>query len=432
MKKLSINKIIYIIIILGIILRGIYISYTPITDRQHDVYDINSQGHLGYIYTIYETGKLPTNNDVQFYHPPLFHITASLWLKAGDTIGLNFDKNLEGLQVLTAIYSSLIIIVAYKILKRINIKEIYKILVMAIMAFHPTFIILAGSINNDVLMILLSFVIILYLMKWYEKTTFKNTILLAIFTGLCVMTKISGAVMAVTIAYVFIKRMMEIIKTKEIKIYRLLALFLIFGLISLPIGLAHPIRNYILFHQQIGGVLLPSESYYIGNYNFFERFLSIPIKEFFVNTFCSVPGDYNIIAYIIKSSLFGEWTFSNTIIISTILKYINFVIITASTLALLIINVKPQKNGKNNFIIEMFSIIHIMNIISYIAFNLSYPYTCTMDFRYLVPNVFTGMIFLVLGLERLRENEKLNNLSKFFEYLIIIFCIFSIVMLLEI
>ena len=53
-----------------------------------------------------------------------------------------------------------------RIVEKIEIRNIYKILIMAVMAFHPTFIILAGSINNDVLMILLSFYIILYLIKW--------------------------------------------------------------------------------------------------------------------------------------------------------------------------------------------------------------------------------------------------------------------------
>ena len=65
-KKLRINykDIVLIIMILGILIRAMYIIYTPITERQHDVYSINDQGHLGYIYTIYQTGKLPDTNRI--------------------------------------------------------------------------------------------------------------------------------------------------------------------------------------------------------------------------------------------------------------------------------------------------------------------------------------------------------------------------------
>ena len=146
---------------------------------------------------------------------------------------------------------------------------------MAVMAFHPTFIILAGSINNDVLMILLSFYIILYLIKWNDDPNIKNTIILAIITGCAVMTKVSGAIMAVPIMYTFIKRIFEVYKVEKKNLLRLLGKFLLFGVISLPLGLWQPMRNLIMFNQKIGWVLLPAEGLYVGQYSIFERFLSI-------------------------------------------------------------------------------------------------------------------------------------------------------------
>ncbi len=181
-KEIIKKQIVLLIIALGVILRGMYIVYTPITERQHDVYSNYDQGHLGYIYTIFETGKLPQTNDIQFYHPPLHHFISAQWLKIGDILDIDLERNLEGLQVLTAIYSSLIILVVCQILKHIKIKDIYKIIIIAITAFHPTFIIFAGLINNDILMILLTFVIILYLLKWHEEANLKNTIILALST----------------------------------------------------------------------------------------------------------------------------------------------------------------------------------------------------------------------------------------------------------
>ena len=41
-------------------------------------------GHLAYIETIYQTGKLPTSNSWQFYQQPLHHIIAAGWLKINE------------------------------------------------------------------------------------------------------------------------------------------------------------------------------------------------------------------------------------------------------------------------------------------------------------------------------------------------------------
>ncbi len=64
-KKINYKMIIIIIILIGLILRTVYILYTPINVRQHDVGTNDSSGHLSYIETIYKTGKLPKNNEFQ-------------------------------------------------------------------------------------------------------------------------------------------------------------------------------------------------------------------------------------------------------------------------------------------------------------------------------------------------------------------------------
>ena len=80
-SKINTRNLAILIIAIGILIRAMYIVYTPITERQHDVYSINDEGHLGYIYRIYETSKLPDTNSVQFYHPPLFHYIGARLVK---------------------------------------------------------------------------------------------------------------------------------------------------------------------------------------------------------------------------------------------------------------------------------------------------------------------------------------------------------------
>lgn len=427
-KKLKINykNIILIIMIVGILTRAMYIIYTPITERQHDVYGINDQGHLGYIYTIYQTGKLPETNSIQFYHPPLFHSIAAGWLKVNDIFSVSLDKSIEGIQIITAIFSSLIMLVVYRIVEEIEIKNIYKIFIIAVMAFHPTFIILAGSINNDILMILLSFYIILYLIKWNDNPNIKNTIILAVITGCSVMTKISGAIMAVPIMYTFIKKIIEIHRTENNKILLLFGKFMLFGIISLPLGLWHPIRNLILFNQPLGGVLLPGDGLYVGQYSTVQRFLSISFKELFGQVYCVIPDNHNVFAYIVKCSILGEFTYNNNInIYVTFLKFVNLLIILAIVLCTFILIGKYKRKDKNSFIIMILLITFFTNMISYYNFNVQYPYICTMDFRYIVPTIFTGIVTVCMVLNEYIKN---NIIKEIIEYTITLFCILSFVL----
>ncbi len=427
-KKLKINykNIILIIMIVGILTRAMYIIYTPITERQHDVYGINDQGHLGYIYTIYQTGKLPETNSIQFYHPPLFHSIAAGWLKVNDVFNIGLDRSIEGIQIITAIFSSLIMLVVYRIVEEIEIKNIYKIFIIAVMAFHPTFIILAGSINNDILMILLSFYIILYLIKWNDNPNIKNTIILAVITGCSVMTKISGAIMAVPIMYTFIKKIIEIHRTENNKILLLFGKFMLFGIISLPLGLWHPIRNLILFNQPLGGVLLPSNRLYVGQYSTVQRFLSISFKELFGQVYCVIPDNHNVFAYIVKCSILGEFTYNNNInIYVTFFKFVNLLIILAIVLCTFILIGKYKRKDKNSFIIMILLITFFTNMISYYNFNVQYPYICTMDFRYIVPTIFTGIVTVCMVLNEYIKN---NIIKEIIEYTITLFCILSFVL----
>ena len=427
-KKTKINykDIILIIMILGILIRAMYIIYTPINERQHDVYNINDQGHLGYIYTIYQTGKLPDTNSIQFYHPPLFHLIAAGWLKINDMFNVNLDRSIEGIQIITAIFSTLIMLVSYRIIEKIKIKNIYEVFIMAVMAFHPTFIILAGSINNDVLMILLSFYIILYLMEWNDNPSIKNTIVLAVITGCSVMTKISGAIMAVPIMYTFIKKIIETYKIEKNRLLDLFGKFIMFGIISLPLGLWHPIRKLILFNQPLGGVLLPGDGLYVGQYSMVQRFLSISFKELFGQLYCVIPDDHNIFAYIVKCSILGEFTYSNIIAIYvTLFKIINFIIILVTIVCIFILLKKIRKINNNSFITKILLITFFTNIVSYYNFNIKYPYVCTMDFRYIVPTIFTGIVTVCMVLDEYIKNDIIKEII---EYTITLFCILSLVL----
>lgn len=434
MEKLEKNykKIAIVIIIIGILLRMVYISYTSIEERQHDM--DGKIGHLGYIYTIYKTGELPTENKGQFYHPPLHHSISAGFLKLQTKMNIDLAQATENIQILTAIYSCITLIIIYLILNRVNIKKIYKIIIMTIMAVYPSFIILAGSINNDMLAIMFEFLIILYLLKWHEKTNIKNTILLGVFTAAALLTKVSTMIMGLPIAIVFIdKIILEIHRCKRhsfkkediIKIVRkYIIIFLLFGLISIGIGFAYIIRNLILFGQSPLYVVKVVDLYYCGDASFVDRF-TLFSPEWIKDTYCNSKEECNIFAWIVRCSVLGEYadTSGKYIVLAQILKWTNAILIFIGLFSLIRVIIRQfikkirQKNN-SNILREILLITYITMVVTYIYGVLSMPYGCTMDFRYIVPTAFLGITFIFMDLAD-SENKKYYNVYRIIVYLLL-------------
>ena len=310
------NKVFIIIFLLALIIRMVFIIKYPLEKAQHDVN--GGSGHLDYIETIYRKNRLPKTNQYQYYQPPLHHFISAMWLKVFSKVIKSYTTLKESLQFVPLIYSMLLLIVINKMLKELKIKDKYKNLILVIMAFHPTFTILSGSINNDMLSILLIFCALYELIKWYKKSDMVNTIILAIITGLAVMAKTSGAIVSLPIMYIFLLQFYRAIKKGDKKkIWQYIGMYCVFGIISLTLGLWYPIRNYILFKQPILYILDPNnQKLYVGDKSLLSRF--IPFSKELLIQYADPYEHYNIPAYLIKSSLFGEWTWTT----SYICKYI--------------------------------------------------------------------------------------------------------------
>lgn len=396
-KKIFKNKYqqyLFLVIMIGLLIRLMYISYTSIMTRQHDIINFTNSGHLNYIISISETGHLPISNLGQFYHPPLFHIIESLSFKFTTSIGLTIEKSAEILQYVTCFISFLTMLVIWKIVERLKINNSLKILINTFLVFHPQFILLSGCVNNDVLLVFLELLVILYLLHWYDKPNLKNTIILAIATGLCVMTKISGAVMAVPILFVFVKKLFfdkQGIKSQK----KLLWHILLFGLISLPIGLWYPVRNYILFQQSLSYVPIPIEILSVKRYNVFERFFTFPLYEI-GEIFANPYRDYSLPIYSLKTSLFGD-DLNDYINIIEVWLLLEALILSVIFVIMLIKYIRKKEKNTSSM---LFLVVFFTMILSFLYFNIKMPYGCTMDFRYIVPTALLLSIFLVDYLDR--------------------------------
>ena len=409
------KNIFYIIYAVGVILRTVYIFKTSIYIRQHDVLGILDNGHLAYIYNLFATHHLPLTNEWQFYHPPLWHFIGATWLHINSFFNGSIKYALEGIQIFSLLFSSFIMIVVDRICEKIKLSDNNRNLVNILFAVHPFLILMSGHINNDILLIFLQMLIILLLFNYHENKSIKNIIYLALATGFCVMTKMNGALMAVPILFVFIKELIDIIKNNKSKIKLFFVKMFIFGFISLPIGLWYQIRNLILFSSN--KVPPPGDWLYTGDHSIVSRFLTINFNE--LTNFAKMDYDYNVPAFLIKSSLFGEYSYENVGVLALNMVFINTLLIVMSIVFIFLY----LKRKKYNTFMNVLFITWIINVVSIIIYNFEYPYACSMDFRFIGFCLLPGILFLGYMAPKIKH----RFIVWLMEYSICLFAIMSII-----
>lgn len=410
-----------------------YIAYTPFWDRQHDSRDfMNYQfgGHFGYIGYIFFNNHLPTGNPTDywcFFNPPLFYIISAIFMKIQTFFNFTIEQGLENLQILSVLYTTIFIIYVYRILKEINIRKVIIPLILFV-GLSPAIVIMSGSLNNDILSIMLSTMAIFYCIKWYESDLVSDLIKIAITISLAIMTKISTAIIAVAIATIFLVKVIQ--NKNDIKKY--VKYFSIFALISLPIGLWFPIKNLILYDIPVTYVQSVDEDNdaNISKYSILERLFSVSEGQLdSVNINMSKENaEYNILLTTLKSYIVDEqidYENNSTLKLTIPLIFIcSFVILILFVVNLVYI-LKNYKDINNNWIL-FFILLFVLEIISYLKFCFDYPFTFTMNFRYIVPTLISYTAITGVACEK---NSKLLIINT---SVITMFVLLSIFMFTEI
>lgn len=386
--KLNEKRIIAVLFLIGFALRLAYCLRYNYTQNQHDVESLVSNGHLSYINILAKGEGLPKTNDWQFCHPPLHHFLSSLVVKFSWSLGLRNAVAFENVQLLTCFYSALLMFAAYSLLKEFKVEGRALAFGCAFIAFNPTFFILAGSINNDVLTVLLSVYALLFLVKWYKKPSVWTALTCGIFTGLAMMTKFSAALVAVVAALTVL---FKLFTDKGFKFGKFAAHTGCFLGTMLPLGLWYQIRNMYLFKQPLGYVApLSTESkLYIGDMSLADRIL-IPFSSKPTEVYVDVWKEHNLWQYLARNSLFGEYNFgSDALAMTAVLG--NLLVTVAVIFALVLILIRFKKD---KFATLPVVIMFVVQWAFFVYFNITSPFRCSMDFRYIVPVLFCSAVFM--------------------------------------
>lgn len=402
---------IFFMIALGVLIRCSYVLLSGLYERQHDAgaytgmgTEFINAGHIGYIEHIYKFGKLPDVNPYElfaYYHPPLHHILSFFWLKINIVLGVTEELAFENLQIVTLLYSNLCMVVTYKILKVLKMSGKGLYLGMAFIVLHPASVFMGGSVNNDMLTMLFMCLTLYTALKWIREKNLKNLIMIGLCLAFGMITKLNSAVIAFPLALVFLMHFIKVIRSKvKADILLWVRNYLIFGFITGGIGLSWIVRNLIRFGEK-PGVPVPGEAspMYTAPYSLWER-LGIPSladwKFHFPFHPISAEACNNTWVIMFQTSLFAEEypaDLPDSLLALSQVTYFLAVILGIATAILFVYLMCRNLFRKNTtaagsiyakedalFLVSGYLIM----LVSFAAFVIIYPYTCSSDFRYVI------------------------------------------------
>lgn len=416
-NKLTTRNVLLLILAAGFIIRTAYILRMSTGWIQHDVHALGSgEGHAGYIQYLYANGHLP-DMDVrmrdQFYHPPLHHIIAAIWMRIQVLIGVGYAEAYENIQILTLFYSTVCMILSYRIFRRLGLYGGGLIAATAIIAFCPTFYIMSGSINNDILSITFILGAMLNTLYWARSRSIGRIIAVALCIGLGMMTKLSVWMIAPAVAFVFLYVFFK--NLKDFKKY--LVQFSVFICICAPLGLFWSVRNFLRWQVPFTYVQRLSEtsSQYVGNVPFWQRMFDFSFGQYadVAPQFKMYGGSYNeynpLVAFF-KTSMFDEGIAVRNF--PKLQGFSHFLFFTAVCLGLIacgaMIFMFIKKVHRPSYVQKGFVGLTYFTFLGlYYVFCFDFPHVCTMNVRYAVPLIVIGAFSYGFLLQHLLSVKKI-------------------------
>lgn len=410
-EKLTVDRAVVLLVLAGLILRLGYTLYTGVEVRQHDVHLFGGpDGHAAYIEYIYQHGSLPQGDPRetwQFYHPPFHAICSAAWLRLLTLCGIGWERAKESLQFLTLFYSGAFMFTCVRLFRGLGLQKKGLLIATALIAFHPTGIILSGSVNNDMLSLLFMAGAILYSLKWYQEPSWKNTVVLALCYGWGMMTKLSVALAAPATACLMLMRLY-----RSTERGRLCGKLGVFGGISFPLGLWWGVRNLVGYGVPPTYVPMMTDTswQYVGFHGIAERLLDFSGYQFrsLFMSFGRIEEymEFNPTVGLFKTAVFGEFDLAGgrTAVLSftTGLFWIHAVLALLSTVAIVAVLLR-RRSGLSGGTRLFLGVLYATVFYSYYQFCLGYAHTCTMNIRYAVPLIVVGAVCLGLWSEKHRS-----------------------------
>lgn len=398
-----------LVIFAGFLIRLFYVVMTQGHLVQNDIGSLRDGdwGNLGYVYQILATRRLPVQNPMehyQLYHPPLHFALSAFCAGFYALFGIGLGQWDEVMQMLPLFYTTAILIFLNKIGLQFRCSTLGRCVMLGLAGFLPYSIQMGGALNNDPLVTLFMVMCVYFTFKWYNDSSLKNIMIMAVCIGCAMMTKLSGAMIAPAMAVIMLWRAWSDRKqwVKWVK------QFACFGVVAFPLGLWYSILRWVQFRMPFGYApsLTKEMSQYIGMYDLWDRFRDYghALESLALRWGPAPDVDYNIPIALVKYSVFNELGYyamtPSTEILGTIVFWataIMFLLLVAAFVIWLFM--RRDKAIYKVFFGTGFLVI----LLAYMKFCLDYPHVCAMNVRYIMIAVYLGMLILGLAVSGIQE-----------------------------
>lgn len=378
----------------AVALRLAYVLGTPYTWRQHDV-----EGHEDYIVYLVENNlRLPAlsydpRTLSQLYHPPLHHLISAIWVKVQMFFGASLQQGLEGVQALTLLWSNLALLFSWRLFRELSLRGSGLLTACAIAGFLPIFVFGAAGVNNDALLYMLQMALILTAVRWWRRPAAGRCALMGLLLGLSMATKLSGALLAVPLAVMFLAALIQ----RRAPMKALWGQYALFLLLSVPIGFAYPVYNLLRWGMPLTYVqrLAEDSPQRLYGYSPLSRLFGVSgaqLRNIYLNFNDPAVQDSNVFLALLKSIAFDDYA-----IVSPDSRFAWLVVVPVGVYALVIATalyalfcglrtaVRWVRRRAVSLVSAFLLLVCVVLMASYIQFCFAYPFVCTQHARYILP-----------------------------------------------
>lgn len=403
-KTINCDAVIWTML-LGAFVKASYILYTPVWERQHDVIDFGAvEGHAAYIEYILQNKALPNFDPRQvwaFFQPPLHHAVCAALMYVEIRLKIAERRLYENVQILPLCYMLVMTLIVYNICKELKLSSKATLITMLAVSFHPVYILMSGSINNDALALVLSAIAVYVALLWNKKPTLLKIILLGMCVGLSMMAKLSSVLIAPGIGVMMLYRVIKDVKDKKKGIIPYLLELLCFAIVVIPLGLWWPVRNYVKWRMPFN--YIPEVGEQLVKTDLFSRIFDLRTSTVYP---CLISNgdaydEYNVVLAMFKTAFFGESNFSQ--LSPKITPFACIVFVFGIVIALLGISSAVYVCVNKEIGMQTGEKILFGGVLAgllggYFSFALSYSNFSAQDFRYSalavsILAIFTGIVY---------------------------------------
>jgi Dolichyl-phosphate-mannose-protein mannosyltransferase len=400
------------------ILRLWYLGYT---EYHFQSYDLLGTGHWGYVQYVSNEWRWPDPlKGWGFYNPPLYYFLAApiVWLLRQ----WNMGSPEIYIRLLSFVFYTGFVWYAYKTICLFFQSKKVRNFSLALMLLWPSSIMHSLRITNDILFTLLFAAAVYYLCRWYLNALQKgqmrlggDLLIYALLTGFAIITKSNSLILIPLFGILWCLLVIQLLaarsKGEKIKWLRdewkrLTLVGILTCLIFVPFLGINFIRPIQIRQQKpdynllVGAISNLSSGLKINNTpaNFLYFDAQDYLQNAFVNPWKDEGGRQFLPNYLLKTSLYGEFTYRPEI--QKTLAYILSICVLILTVLMIVYIMTMGLDNLRHTSPLLFTI--LLLIMSVVTYRWQHPFSANQDFRFIIPVIGYISPFMIAALDRFK------------------------------